>query len=258
MAESKFSKIGWIGIGAMISSPITAFFVPLFSRLYEITGDSLASSLAQLYPAITSGFSAIVPYLLGIIGGTLVIADLIHRRRKEDHEPVVIQRRMPDVNLINNLPQTPILQYGKIRMKKSSYNSFGGILESKYYYVEIINTAEVREATNCRGDIKLEGNIYATTWEKNRDYSINIGHKELLFLFEVLDFIKDAKKETRLYLDWGSLSYHTLDDKTMNDYVEKITKEMTVLIHSENAQYPKESESFRRTLQQIISEAVAD
>jgi hypothetical protein len=78
-------------------------------------------------------------------------------------------------------------------------------------------------------------------------------HREFLFLFEVAVFVKNSITETRLYLDW---EIHTVDEKPMADVVTNVDKELTILIHSDNSQFPSESESLKRAIRRIINDAV--
>jgi hypothetical protein len=42
----------------------------------------------------------------------------------------------------------------------------------------------------------------------------------------------------------------------MADVVTNVDKELTILIHSDNSQFPFESESLKRTIRRIINDAV--
>jgi hypothetical protein len=55
VADGIFSKLGWIGIGALISSPISAFLEPFFSELYKSMGNNVAGLSLQLNsPLVTA------------------------------------------------------------------------------------------------------------------------------------------------------------------------------------------------------------
>lgn len=82
-----------------------------------------------------------------------------------------------------------------------------------------------------------------TPSEKKMNRNGSILRREFLFLFEVADFVKNSITETRLYLDW---EIHTVDEKPTADVVTNVDKELTILIHSHNSQFPFESESLKR------------
>jgi hypothetical protein len=189
---------------------------------------------------------------LGAAGVILVGWDLAYRRRKKDIEPIVIQARKPDIKLTENLPVDPNLQFGRLCVKKRPEYMHGGRYDRSFYYVEI-NTVPSTVASNCQGSITLDSNTYSTIWEKNESYNISIAHGELLYLFETSVFTSGSNQVTRLYFKWG---IHTVGDEAIHDYNNNLDKQLTVLIQSDNATFPSEPESFKRTIRQIIHESI--
>lgn len=252
MADGIFSKLGWIGIGALISSPISALVEPFFSELYKSVGDSVTSVVTQMNTPLAIQIATFLPLILGGIGGILIAWDLVHRRRKRSGVPIMVPIK-PDVILTENLPADPNLQFGRLCVKKRADDMHGGRYDRSFYYIEIVNTVPSTVASNCQGSITLDSNTYSTIWEKNRSYTIPVAHKELLYLFETSVFTNGSNQVTRLYLKWG---IHTVDNKAIHDYNNNIDKLMTVLIQSGNAKFPSEADSLKKTIRQIIHESI--
>ena len=128
------------------------------------------------------------------------------------------------------------------------------------YFVEVVNTIPNTVARNCRGSITLSKSSItnrSTVWEKNYE-TIDIGHREFLYLF-TLDVFRDEKETelTRLYFS-HPLSLDPVDEKSRQAYDENLHKKLSVLIQSDNAGFPSETQSFSKTIHQIIYDAVED
>jgi hypothetical protein len=158
--------------------------------------------------------------------------------------------------------QQPVLTYGRIIVRRTTELEHGGIYHKRSYHLEVINTSHNTVARNCTGSIDIpETKIrnYAATWERNRSETIHIGHRELLNLFRVSVFRREyapEAPETRLYFDTGRLDY--VDKASEERFTNSLDRSLTVLIQSHNADFPPETESFSRTVRQIIDEAVEE
>ena len=152
----------------------------------------------------------------------------------------------------------PILEYGRIIVRRRTESTHGGIFDSGSYHVEVINTTPNTVAKNCTGSIDIpetEVRNHVTMWEKDRIETIDIGHRELLHLFRVSVFRKESQPpETRLYFHAGGPDH--VDRIAEERFTNNLDRRIIVLVQSHNADFPPESESFSRTVRQIINEAV--
>jgi hypothetical protein len=133
----------------------------------------------------------------------------------------------------------------------------GGVYDSKKYYIEVINTTPNTVAKNCTGSISITGRPdIITAWEKGTSETIEIGHKEFLHLFSVSVFSKESHlPETRLYF-YSREGADIVNEAAQTRYTDNLDRKITILIKSENAHFPSRSESFSKTIRQIINEAV--
>jgi hypothetical protein len=91
---------------------------------------------------------------------------------------------------------SPSLNYGNIIVTKTSQEMHGGVYDDRDYYVEVINETPNTVAKNCRGSLDMpteEIRRRTTVWEDGSQ-TINIGQKELLYLFRVSYFNKDSER----------------------------------------------------------------
>ena len=153
----------------------------------------------------------------------------------------------------------PILKYGNLFVRKSAHYEHSGVFRNSTYFVEVLNTIPNSSAKNCRGSITLSGSGIinrSRVWEKDYQITIDIGHREFLHLFEVSVFRdENGIESTRLYFS-HPLSLVAVDEISRNTYDESLDKKLSVLIQSDNTSFPTETESFKKSIRQIILDAV--
>lgn len=165
-------------------------------------------------------------------------------------------------DMISSMQGTlPVLSYGKIKVRRARHQMHGGIYDDRSYFIEVINTTSNTVAKNCQGSITVFGTEITNTsrvWEKNFQETIDIGHKEFLYLFNVSVFSENSgRNQARLYFS-HPLAIDLVNETALEQYNNKSDKTLRVLIQSENAHYPSESESMTKTVRQIIDQAVQD
>jgi len=155
----------------------------------------------------------------------------------------------------------PFLTYGKIKVRQQGQPMHSGIYDDRRYFIEVTNTTSNTVAKNRQGSITVSGTEITNSsrvWEKNYQETIDIGHKEFLYLFKVSVFSENSgRNETRLYFS-HPLAMDPVNEAAVEQYNDKLDKTLRILIRSENAQYPAESESMTKTVRQLINEAVED
>jgi hypothetical protein len=158
------------------------------------------------------------------------------------------------------VPQTqtpsPSINYGRIIVRNTRQGMHGGIYDERRYYVEVINKTPNTVARNCKGSLDTpteEVRDHSMIWE-NGSETIDIGHNGLLYLFEVAIFNKYSERTLTLLHFHGQ--QRIVDSTAEKSYNNKLDKILRVLIQSENARFPSESESLRKTIREIINEAV--
>jgi hypothetical protein len=92
-------------------------------------------------------------------------------------------------------------------------------------------------------------------WEKGETEIIDIGHREFLHLFRVSVFSREPQtSETRLYF-YNRRRPDIVDEAAIERYAQSLDKKISPLIQSEKAHFPSESETFSKTIRQIIEDA---
>lgn len=152
--------------------------------------------------------------------------------------------------------KTPILQYGRLIVRKSTYYKHD---ETSRFFVEVVNTVPDTLAEKCQGSITLsESDIInrITWWDKNDEPTIDIGQTEFLNLFRIIVFKDEKGTESppRLYFS-HPLSLDAEDEESRRTYVESLDKKLSLLMQSSNASFP-EVKSFNKTIKEIIRDAV--
>jgi hypothetical protein len=130
-----------------------------------------------------------------------------------------------------------------------------GAYDVRDYYVEVINEVPNTVAINCKGSLDMPGEEirrHTTEWENTLE-TIDIGHKALLFLFTISVNEMSEGTSTRLYF---YRQKRFVDTRAEESYNKKLDKRLKVLIQSENARFPSESECLHKTIRQIIDEAI--
>lgn len=180
-----------------------------------------------------------------------------HRIPSIQLQPQAQPSLKPEIQKIS----TPALKYGKPIVRKTKLPAHSGIYHTSKYFIEVVNATTNTVAKNCKGSITISGSEItnqATVWEKNNDYSIDIAHREFLYLFKVSIFRdKTGKEESRLYFS-HPLAVDLVDEAAMESYSDNLDKSLSILVQSDNASFPSEVESFNKTIHQIISGAVEE
>ena len=153
--------------------------------------------------------------------------------------------------MISSIHRTlPILTYGKIKVSQEGHHMHGGMYDNRSYFIEVVNTTSNTVAKNCQGSITVPGTEITNSirvWEKN--------YQERVFVSVFSE--KSGEKETRLYFSYP-FALNPVNEAGVVQYKDKSDKTLRVLIQSENAHYPSESESMTKTVRQIIDQAVQD
>lgn len=158
-------------------------------------------------------------------------------------------------------PSNPVLTYGRIIVRGTTNPQHRGVYRRSTYFVEVVNNTANTTARNCRGSITLLGSHIInrrTVWENNNRESIDIGHREYLYLFKVETFrTQEGPESTRLYFTRPT-DIDFVDEESRDTYNENLDRRLNVLIHSDNAHFPTEANSFSRTVRQIINDALEE
>jgi hypothetical protein len=115
--------------------------------------------------------------IIGVIGVIILIFTLVipyFKNRSLFKNRIITTSDKPATS------DKPILRHGKIVVRKSRSETHGGIYNYSRYYVEVINTTPNSLALNCEGSIDFPHaglSNRSTVWEKNNDYTIEIGQK---------------------------------------------------------------------------------
>jgi len=230
-----------------------------------MAGHYIDSALGILDPFIIHGINLkvidIIFILIALVGAVIIIYDKLIRPDTKQKTVSVTKNESETLSTRQKLIQKPRLEFGRIIVRKQTQRMHGGLYDIGNYFVEVINTTPNTVAKNCNGSIDLVGTeirIQVTVWEKDRLKIIDIGHRELLHLFRVSVFTKELDRpETRLYF-YNRSGLDIIDKKAQEEYNDRLNKQLTVLIQSENAFFPSPSESISRTIHQVIVEAVEE
>jgi hypothetical protein len=198
-----------------------------------------------------AGTDFIIPFIwrgviltIGVIA--IILSLFLHRFTRGKVEPLRVPQVQPSIN------------YGRIIVRNTRQSTHDGVYDERRYYVEIVNETPNTVARNCRGSLDMpteEIRGYTTVWE-NRSATIDIGHDELLYLFDVTVFNKEAERTLTLLYFHGQ--ERIVDRRAEDSYNNKLDRRLKVLIQSENARFPSEPESLNMTIRQIINDALQE
>jgi hypothetical protein len=150
------------------------------------------------------------------------------------------------------------IKFGRIIVRNTKTRMHGGTYDDGDYYVEVINEVPNTVAISCKGFLDMpneEIRRHTTVWEDASEI-INIGHNALLFLFTISVFNEMSEgTSTRLYF---YRQERIVDRRAEELYNKKLDKRLKVLIQSENALFPSESETLHKTIREIKDEAVQE